>query len=104
MPIPQREIVETRTFGAVGWDLVVGLASRSEILDRAMRETDTKPRFRRGHRIKIGGRIVEVVPVLERGRQQPNAVLHLLLIGLCQDKTLAVRRALTRSHRPPLRA
>ncbi|MET4666296.1 hypothetical protein [Sphingomonas sp. PvP056] len=30
---PQREIVEIRTFGAVGWDLIVRLASRSEIPD-----------------------------------------------------------------------
>jgi hypothetical protein len=50
-----------------------------------MRETDAKPRFRGGHRFKIGGRIVEVAPVRERCRQQLNAVLHLLRIAFCQD-------------------
>ena len=50
-----------------------------------MRETDAKPRFRCGHRIKIGGRIVEVVPVRKWCRQRLNAVLHLLQIGRCQD-------------------
>ena len=44
----------------------------------AVRDTDAQPCFRHGHRIKIGCRIVEVVPVRERCRQQPDAVLHLL--------------------------
>lgn len=86
VPIPQREIVEIGTFRAVGWgDLIVGLAQRSEIPDRAVRETDTKPCFGRYHRIEIGSRIVEVVPVRERCLEQPDAVFQLLRIGFGQD-------------------
>ena len=48
------------------------------MLNLAVRDTDAQPCFRRGHRIKIGCRIVEVVPGRERCRQQPDAVLHLL--------------------------
>ena len=63
MPVAEREIVEVGAVRAIGCDLVLRLASRREVADRAVSKTDAQARAWRLHRVEQRSWIVEIVPV-----------------------------------------
>src|SRR3546814_7612983 len=76
-PISERKIVEVRSACAIGRDLVLRFALRAKVADRTVCEADTQGRAGRLHGVETGGGIFEIVAMLKRRGQQPDAGAHL---------------------------
>lgn len=88
VPIAEREIIELRQPGPIRGDLVLGLSARSKVPNRSVSDANPQPRARGLHRIKQAGRILEVMPVNERGGEQPYLLLDLAWRRFREDDDL----------------
>ena len=85
MPVAQCQVVDVGSTGSVGGDLVLGFALRTKIADRTMGDANPQASAGRRHAVEQIGWIVQIVPVRERRRQQPNAWLDLSGLRFGED-------------------